>query len=277
MNLPFALTAIAAIVALVILVLATRPKEGGLTWTYGTGIACAVGAMVLVGMIFYLYNRIPDDKIMDLGAARQVIMFAMIVAVVGFGGALIILPFCLADDTDTKPGIADRFRLSREIFLVFSSIFATVVGFYFGGSGIASRAPGAIGIVPTLSSGVLSITISGGEPPYKAGIKYSDGTDADLAGTEGDGAVWTLKPDAHCPAGAMISVSGANGATYPAVPLNITREAFRNAGWDKACQDVPAGSIPAKGPASKAAPPSTPATNSAASGAASDAPSSPST
>ena len=46
-----------------------------------------------------------------------------------FGGALL---FGALFSSEGGQELTDRFRHAREIFLVFSGIFGTVVGFYFG-------------------------------------------------------------------------------------------------------------------------------------------------
>lgn len=111
-----------------------------------TLIAVAVIAFFwFVGEYFF---SLTADQRMSPAAIRPLIVITLILAMLGFGGVLILRPLFAPEPVD---GLTERFRLSREIFLVFSGVFATVIGFYFG----ALDKPQPNGTVQTASASLI--------------------------------------------------------------------------------------------------------------------------
>lgn len=233
------ITAIAAVLAIIITML--RGAAVNWDWARSAAVVCAVGTLLFFLIVFYLFSQVPSDQITDLAPARQVIMFAMIMAMLIFGGVLIIRPLSFAGIVDDD--VQQKFRMSREIFLIFSSIFATVVGFYFGGSTISSGSTGStantFGVKPAFEDGALAITILGGSPPYENASLVDPSHPERLQTLKAkEDSKFVLAPEdapSLCPSGMNIAVRGANGNAYPAVALTLTREEFAKNGWEKQC------------------------------------------
>jgi len=122
------------------------------------------------------------DALSTIEGTRPLLTVASIIATFAFGGGLVFAALF-----SNEGGFENRFRMAREIFLVFSGVFATVVGFHFGSPSSADSAAraereAAAALIgePTIQEkdGKLVLTIKGGTPPYKVeadfdGIKKS--------------------------------------------------------------------------------------------------------
>jgi hypothetical protein len=87
-----------------------------------------------------------------------------------FGGTLLVTPF-FAEST----GFEDRFRRSREIFLLFAGMFSTVVGFYFAAA--TQQTAGAALLIAEMfnaTQGELHVLVTGGKAPYTIEVAYGD-------------------------------------------------------------------------------------------------------
>lgn len=108
----------------------------------------------------------------------------------GFGGLLMVRSlFGTGQDKDLN----QRFRLAREIFLVYAGIFGTIIGFYFGAadeSGVEN--PPAIAY--TATDAALTAQITGGVPPF-VGYVSREGPPLDLL-MDGNDRLLSLQFDA---------------------------------------------------------------------------------
>jgi hypothetical protein len=134
---------------------------------WGVRMGMAAIAAVIIGtglMLWALIGRSPNGALMTVDGVRPIITLAAIISTVGFGGGLV---FSALFSTDASFEV--RFRMAREIFLVFSSVFATVVGFHFatGTSGVPPPTSTPFAVTAMREIGTkLIVSIEGGSPPY---------------------------------------------------------------------------------------------------------------
>lgn len=159
-----------------------KDNGAGFNLSAGQLSSALIVAVVLGGIAVMLWTFVSNaapGALSTIDGVRPIITLAAIISTVGFGASLVLAALFSSD-----ANFETRFRTAREIFLVFSGVFATVVGFHFGAGQAASVAPlPAISVVKMAKTGdKLYITIEGGSPPYKV--------EADLGGTKkaGEGA-----------------------------------------------------------------------------------------
>jgi hypothetical protein len=134
-------------------------------WPY---VGMAVLGIVFIGLAWFFYRYMAEaglGKLSTYEGTRPLLVIAAIISTIAFGGALLI-----GSLFSSEGSFEERFRHSREIFLVFSGIFGTVIGFYFGaGDSKTSQ----IGIDAILEDATVVAYANGGTPPYKISIAYS--------------------------------------------------------------------------------------------------------
>ncbi|MDM0022101.1 hypothetical protein [Variovorax saccharolyticus] len=123
-------------------------------------------AAVIIGTTLLLWtfvSRSSGGSLLNIDGVRPIITFAAIISTVGFGGSLVFAALFASD-----ANFETRFRTAREIFLVFSSVFATVVGFHFaGGTGVPPPTPVPLTVTEMKDvGGTIYLSINGGTPPY---------------------------------------------------------------------------------------------------------------
>lgn len=140
------------------------PAKSDKWWPY---VGMAVLAIVFIGLAWFFYRYIAEaglGKLSTFEGTRPLLVIAAIISTIAFGGALLIGSLFSSEGT-----FEERFRHSREIFLVFAGIFGTVIGFYFGaGDSKTSQ----IGIDAILEDATVVAYANGGTPPYKISIAY---------------------------------------------------------------------------------------------------------
>ena len=133
-------------------------------WPY---VGMAMLGIVFAGLAWFLYSYAAGVGFAKLGTiegTRPLLVIAAIMSTIAFGGALLFGSLFSSDGT-----FEERFRHAREIFLVFSGIFGTVIGFYFG----AGEGKGPIlSVSATLQETTLVAYAAGGTPPYKITVTY---------------------------------------------------------------------------------------------------------
>lgn len=90
--------------------------------------ALAILAFVVIGTLIW-FVRSSGNDVNSPDGTRLLLVFALIISTLTFGGALIL------GSLFSEEPLEIRFRHAREIFLMFSGIFATLIGFYFGSEG----------------------------------------------------------------------------------------------------------------------------------------------
>lgn len=133
-------------------------------WPY---IGMVVLGLVLVALTWSLYSYAKDVGYAKLGVietARPLLVIAAIISTIAFGGALLFGAIFSSEGT-----FDERFRHAKEIFLFFSGVFGTVIGFYFGaGDGRSAT----LIVSGTLQESMVVAHVSGGSPPYRVTLLY---------------------------------------------------------------------------------------------------------
>jgi len=133
-------------------------------WPY---FGMAFLALFFSALALFLYNYatgIGYAKLGTIEGTRPLLVVAAIMSTIAFGGALLIGSLFSSDGT-----FEERFRHAREIFLVFSGVFGTVIGFYFGAG--EGKAPGLM-VSGDLQDSAVVAYATGGSPPYKVTLTY---------------------------------------------------------------------------------------------------------
>lgn len=119
---------------------------------------------VLLWFLFTYANAVGYAKLGTIEGTRPLLTVAAIISTIVFGGALILGSLFSSEGT-----FQERFRHAREIFLVFSGVFGTVIGFYFGAG---DNKDATLGVDATLQEATVVAYATGGTPPYKITITY---------------------------------------------------------------------------------------------------------
>jgi hypothetical protein len=130
------------------------PLAKGSPWLIGLAILLYVASLWL-----YFYG-IGAGRYDTIESTRPVLVFTLIVAMLGFGGVLIFRSLFAPDDD-----LGKRFAHAREIFLIFSGIFGTIIGFYFGAADEDNATPPSLS-EPIYESGRITVEIDGGVAPF---------------------------------------------------------------------------------------------------------------
>jgi len=191
-------------------------------WPY---IGMAVLALVLIGLAWFLARYtggVGMAKLASIEGTRPVLVIAAIISTIAFGGALV-----LAALFSSQAAFEVRFRHAREIFLVFSGIFGTVIGFYFG-AGETGQA--GLGVDATLAGATLVTHATGGTPPYVISVTHGPNgeTKTQKTGTAWASFAFDRKKDSLSPL--LIAVSDSRNL-QGARSLTLDPETLQAAGW----------------------------------------------
>lgn len=159
----------------------------------------AAGAY-FVGIWVYLYG-LGAPRYAGVEATRSVLVFTLSVAMLGFGGLLMVRTLFSVDNIET---MRERFRNAREIFLVFSGVFSTIIGFYFGTATTTAADPPNLA-APSFAAGTVSAEFDGGRAPFR-GIFRRTPSSAGVAMVVRDHTLSFSAPGGVCPEGATIEV-----------------------------------------------------------------------
>jgi len=193
------------------------PLQRGLPWLIGLAIA-----LYVVTLWAYFYG-IGADRYGTIEATRPVLVFTLIVAMLGFGGLLIF--FSLFARTQ----LGQNFSKAREIFLVFSGIFGTIIGFYFGAADEEAVAKAMTLTVSVAEGRQLSVAVEGGSGPFIGTITLPNQS-AGTAVTSNERSLRFDIAEAACPAEARIVIFDGRGGRGEA-KVEQAREALSTAGW----------------------------------------------
>jgi hypothetical protein len=133
-------------------------------WSY---VGIGVLGLVFIGLAWFFASYVHGvgfAKLATFEGTRPILVIAAIISTIAFGGALLLGSLFSSDGS-----FEDRFRHAREIFLVFSGVFGTVIGFYFGVGD--SKSPHLV-VDGKLEGTALVAHATGGTPPYKIKITF---------------------------------------------------------------------------------------------------------
>ena len=112
-----------------------------------------------MGAFIFWYAKSPATRqLATIESVRPILVIAAIISTIIFGGTLIVASLFSAEGN-----FDERFRRAREIFLVFSGIFGTVFGFYFG----AGESKQQLIFDAMRDDKFVTAYATGGMPPYK--------------------------------------------------------------------------------------------------------------
>lgn len=208
---------------------AEMSSHGGV-WSVATGGFAALIVLLFFGGVA-LYMSALEEPISSVRATRPILVFTLIVAMLGFGGLLMVRSLFGAEQAEEH--LERRFRLAREIFLVYAGIFGTIIGFYFGAADEGSGLERPPAITLAVREQTMTAQVSGGAPPYVAYLSRED-PPLDLL-FEGTDRLLTLALDntmEQCPVGGTVTVVDGQGrrASADVLPETIV-------GWD-VCKDM---------------------------------------
>lgn len=191
----------------------------------------------LIGVVIFLcffslwayFWGIGAQRYTQIDATRPVLVFTLIIAMLGFGGTLIFqaLYSSEAPDEATK-----RFRLAREIFLVYTGIFGTIIGFYFGAaSGETVTEPPTLAAPTIQSDGLVLVNVSKGSSPYSGSIRLVGETEDRTLAASGARLTVQLTPRQDCPAAARITARDKDARTAE-ITVAQTAADLLTQGWE---------------------------------------------
>lgn len=174
-------------------------------------LAGGIAAAYFIGVVLYL-RGLGAPLYAGVEATRAVLVFTLIAAMLAYGGLLIIRPLFSSEE---PAKLQERFRLSREIFMVFAGVFGTIIGFYFGISAPTAADPPSLG-PPSFAEEKVTVEVTGGRAPFRGTITLpSPGGNQPMQVSD-----HTLSYSiATCPAGATIEVRDRDDRRAEAGPL----------------------------------------------------------
>jgi len=176
--------------------------------SWGAVILIVVGIVVFVISLWGYFIGIGSARYATIEATRPVLVFTLIVAMLGFGGLLIVRSLFSPQGIDA---LQERFRLAREVFLVYAGIFGTIIGFYFGAADkqVATDPP-TLG-APAVRGGRLSVGVEGGTEPFTVLFTLSKETGGTQMTGQGRNFSIRLANGAPCPVGGTIDLVDGTG------------------------------------------------------------------
>jgi hypothetical protein len=131
-------------------------------WSWFSISFISIITLGFFGAIFLYFKGLGPDRYSSIEATRPILVFTLIIAMLGFGGLLIVRALF---SCEAGAELQNRFRLAREIFLVYAGIFGTIIGFYFGAADGAGSRPPSLG-TPVFAAGRVSVVVEGGRAPF---------------------------------------------------------------------------------------------------------------
>ena len=152
------------------------------------GVIGIIILLVAFGGVAYFMGayiwKVDITELRTIEGARPILTITAVLATITFGGGLVFAALF-----SNEGAFENRFRMAREIFLVFSGVFATVVGFHFGkpdpvkseqsvNAEQSKQTPKTpIAEISALEKdGKLTLAVKGGTPPFKATITLDSAT-----------------------------------------------------------------------------------------------------
>lgn len=208
--------------------LATLKSAETRTKGEATRIGLSIAGLFAVtgGFIWFLYSYGKAVGLESLGTiegTRPLLVIGAILSTIVFGGSLLI-----GSLFSNEGSFEDRFRHAREVFLVFSGIFGTVIGFYFGAG---DRKPEALSVSQQVNDSVLAAHAVGGTGPYKITLTYGSNPCAATAESKTGWAAFRLDKTSENILDAKVSVVDAKGGQSSSRSLVNDANSLKADGW----------------------------------------------
>jgi hypothetical protein len=170
------------------------------------GFGLVVGIVILsFGFVFYYFWEIGGENFTSPESIRPLLVLTLIIAMLGFGGLLMVralfAPYQGAQ-------LQERFRLGREVFLVFSGIFGTIIGFYFGAED--DERGGAPTVAIAFENGRVTAAVAEGVEPFLGIFTPRDQTGGRVMDADDRVLSYAVEGGA-CPDGATVVVVDGRG------------------------------------------------------------------
>lgn len=176
----------------------------GFLTTEAYWLVAAVVAASFAFVVWYFWN-IGGDKFGSIESTRPLLVLTLIVSMLAFGGLLIMRALFVQEPFET---FDRKFRLAREIFLVYSGIFGTIIGFYFGSSDDHDAAAPAVEVA--YRDGRVTAAISGGAEPFIGFFTPRGQSGGDLM-TANDRVLTLAVTPPACPEGGTVRIVDGRG------------------------------------------------------------------
>ena len=178
----------------------------------GGGFLSKAGfALVLIltllsfAFLFFFVERIVKRELSAIESVQFLIVLTLILSMLAFGGLLMIRALFAPYE---RQELENRFRMGREVFLVFSGVFGTIIGFYFG-SDDDDTGGGAPTVEVAFEGGRVTAAIAGGNGPFTAIYTAPGETGGRVMAAEER--VHSIEVGGTCPDGADIVVIDGRG------------------------------------------------------------------
>lgn len=176
--------------------------------SWGAVVVISIGILVFVISLWGYFIGIGSARYATIEATRPVLVFTLIVAMLGFGGLLIVRSLFSPQGIDA---LQERFRLAREVFLVYAGIFGTIIGFYFGAADKQVSTDPPTLTTPAVRDGRVSVGVEGGTEPFTVLFTLSKETGGTQMTGQGRNFSIRLANAAPCPVGGTIDLVDGTG------------------------------------------------------------------
>ncbi len=202
----------------------TRTSSPGQSIRMSVSVLGLFAVMAGFGWFLIAYGQtVGLAKLGTIEGTRPLLVIGAILSTVIFGGSLLIGSLFSSEGT-----FEDRFRHAREVFLVFSGIFGTVIGFYFGAGDSKGESPA---VSAQLADAVLVAHASGGIPPYKVTLTYGNKPCMVTLDSKDGWARFALNKSTENVEGSRLSVVDSRGAQSSNITLPDSRADLTSSGW----------------------------------------------
>lgn len=140
-------------------------------------------------------------QLQDTNVSRGLITFLVAIATVSI--ALILSVWVIASGEEAET-VKARFSLAKDVLATLVGILGTVLGFYFGSSDKTGAEQLALADIQ-FQSGQVITHISGGTPPYRYSLSFSEGKPTTTVHISKDGWIFEVLPSPATP-GMQVSI-----------------------------------------------------------------------
>lgn len=204
------------------------PQPPGWTWLI-TPLTLLIGLGIFLLWVSNYLASLPAAERFTIEGTRLILVLTLIVSMLGFGGLMIARSLY---GNLSSEDLNARYRLAREVFLVFAGTFGTVTGFYFGSAGSNGAPAAALVVSSSFAAGKVTLSVEGGTAPFIAILQPAG--DAPGISLNSEQRAISLPVSGPCPAKARVTVVDGRGqrsettidctqpAAEPAEPANTT-------------------------------------------------------